>query len=187
MTDEQHRFGVAQRAKLLSKGKNPHLLVMSATPIPRTLGLIIFGDLDISIIDELPPSRKPVKTVLFNTSQRQRVFGFIKKEIAAGRQAYIVCPLVEEGELDDVVSAEEYAAELMLKQFSDIPVGVVHGQMKSDEKEAVMSKFASGELKLLGYGYRKRRALRTFPASPAQGTCRKGKHTVLLCADKRPP
>ncbi|MBQ2094212.1 MAG: ATP-dependent DNA helicase RecG, partial [Ruminococcus sp.] len=131
------------------KGKNPHLLVMSATPIPRTLGLIIFGDLDISIIDELPPSRKPVKTVLFNTSQRQRVFGFIKKEIAAGRQAYIVCPLVEEGELDDVVSAEEYAAELMLKQFSDIPVGVVHGQMKSDEKEAVMSKFASGELKLL--------------------------------------
>ena len=149
VTDEQHRFGVAQRAKLLSKGKNPHLLVMSATPIPRTLGLIIFGDLDISIIDELPPSRKPVKTVLFNTSQRQRVFGFIKKEIAAGRQAYIVCPLVEEGELDDVVSAEEYAAELMLKQFSDIPVGVVHGQMKSDEKEAVMSKFASGELKLL--------------------------------------
>ena len=87
--------------------------------------------------------------MLFNTSQRQRVFGFIKKEIAAGRQAYIVCPLVEEGELDDVVSAEEYAAELMLKQFSDIPVGVVHGQMKSDEKEAVMSKFASGELKLL--------------------------------------
>ena len=149
VTDEQHRFGVAQRAKLLSKGKNPHLLVMSATPIPRTLGLIIFGDLDISIIDELPPSRKPVKTVLFNTSQRQRVFGFIKKEIAAGRQAYIVCPLVEEGELDDVVSAEEYAAELMLKQFSAIPVGVVHGQMKSDEKEAVMSKFASGELKLL--------------------------------------
>ena len=149
VTDEQHRFGVAQRAKLLSKGKNPHLLVMSATPIPRTLGLIIFGDLDISIIDELPPSRKPVKTVLFNTSQRQRVFGFIKREIAAGRQAYIVCPLVEEGELDNVVSAEEYAAELMLKQFSDIPVGVVHGQMKSDEKEAVMSKFVSGELKLL--------------------------------------
>ena len=149
VTDEQHRFGVAQRAKLLSKGKNPHLLVMSATPIPRTLGLIIFGDLDISIIDELPPSRKPVRTVLFNSTQRDRVYGFIKKEIAAGRQAYIVCPLVEEGELDDVASAEEYAAELMLKQFSDIPVGVVHGQMKSDEKEAVMSKFAANELKLL--------------------------------------
>ena len=149
VTDEQHRFGVAQRAKLLSKGKNPHLLVMSATPIPRTLGLIIFGDLDISIIDELPPSRKPVRTVLFNSTQRDRVYGFIKKEIAAGRQAYIVCPLVEEGELDDVASAEEYAAELMLKQFSDIPVGVVHGQMKSDEKEAVMSRFAANELKLL--------------------------------------
>ena len=149
VTDEQHRFGVAQRAKLLSKGKNPHLLVMSATPIPRTLGLIIFGDLDISVIDELPPSRKPVRTVLFNSTQRDRVYGFIKKEIAAGRQAYIVCPLVEEGELDDVASAEEYAAELMLKQFSDIPVGVVHGQMKSDEKEAVMSKFAANELKLL--------------------------------------
>ncbi len=149
VTDEQHRFGVAQRAKLLSKGRNPHLLVMSATPIPRTLGLIIFGDLDISIIDELPPSRKPVRTVLFDSSQRNRVFGFIKKEIAAGRQAYIVCPLVEEGELDDVASAEEYAAELMLKQFRDIPVGVVHGQMKSDEKEAVMSRFASGGLKLL--------------------------------------
>lgn len=149
VTDEQHRFGVAQRAKLLSKGKNPHLLVMSATPIPRTLGLIIFGDLDISVIDELPPSRKPVRTVLFNSTRRDRVYGFIKKEIAAGRQAYIVCPLVEEGELDYVASAEEYAAELMLKQFSDIPVGVVHGQMKSDEKEAVMSKFAANELKLL--------------------------------------
>lgn len=149
VTDEQHRFGVAQRAKLLSKGKNPHLLVMSATPIPRTLGLIIFGDLDISIIDELPPSRKPVRTVLFNSSQRNRAFGFIKKEIEAGRQAYIVCPLVEEGELDDVASAEEYAAELMLRQFSDIPVGIVHGKMKSDEKESVMSRFASGEIKLL--------------------------------------
>ncbi len=149
VTDEQHRFGVAQRAKLLSKGKNPHLLVMSATPIPRTLGLIIFGDLDISIIDELPPSRKPVKTVLFNSAQRGRIFGFIKEEVAAGRQAYIVCPLVEEGELDDVASAEEYAAELMLKQFSDIPVGVVHGKMKSEEKEAVMKKFADNELKIL--------------------------------------
>ncbi len=149
VTDEQHRFGVAQRAKLLGKGENPHLLVMSATPIPRTLGLIIFGDLDISIIDELPPSRKPVKTVLMNSSQRDRVYNFIHSEIKNGRQAYIVCPLVEEGELDNVASAEEYAAELMLGRFSDVPVGIVHGRMKSDEKEAVMAKFASGEYPLL--------------------------------------
>lgn len=149
VTDEQHRFGVAQRAKLLAKGENPHLLVMSATPIPRTLGLIIFGDLDISIIDELPPSRKPVKTVLMSAVQRNRIYNFIRSEIKAGRQAYIVCPLVEEGELDNVASAEEYAAELMLKEFSDIPVGIVHGKMKSDEKDKVMSRFVSKEYSLL--------------------------------------
>jgi ATP-dependent DNA helicase RecG len=149
VTDEQHRFGVAQRAKLLGKGENPHLMVMSATPIPRTLGLIIFGDLDISIIDELPPSRKPVKTVLFSASQRGRVYNFIKSEIASGRQAYIVCPLVEEGELENVAAAEEYAAELMLNEFADIPIGLVHGQMKSDEKEKVMHRFVTGECPLL--------------------------------------
>lgn len=149
VTDEQHRFGVAQRAKLLSKGENPHLLVMSATPIPRTLGLIIFGDLDISIIDELPPSRKPVKTTLASAVQRERIYNFIRSEINEGRQAYIVCPLVEEGELEDVASAEEYAAELMLKEFSDIPVGIVHGKMKSDEKDEVMKCFVSGEYSLL--------------------------------------
>lgn len=149
VTDEQHRFGVAQRAKLLGKGENPHLLVMSATPIPRTLGLIIFGDLDISIIDELPPSRKPVKTVIAGAAQRSRIYSFIKSEIVSGRQAYIVCPLVEEGELDGVASAQEYAAELMLREFSDISVGIVHGQMKSDEKDEVMSRFVSGEYSLL--------------------------------------
>lgn len=149
VTDEQHRFGVAQRAKLLGKGENPHLLVMSATPIPRTLGLIIFGDLDISVIDELPPSRKPIKTVHFESSQRKRVYNFIRSEVSAGRQAYIVCPLVEEGELDNLASAQEYAAELMLKEFSDIPVGLVHGQLKPDEKDEVMQKFVSGEYKVL--------------------------------------
>ncbi len=149
VTDEQHRFGVAQRAKLLGKGENPHLLVMSATPIPRTLGLIIFGDLDISIIDELPPSRKPIKTMLMNTTQHNRIYNFIRSEINAGRQAYIVCPLVEEGELEDVAAAEEYAAELMLKEFPDIAVGIVHGQMKADEKESVMQKFVSGEFSIL--------------------------------------
>ena len=149
VTDEQHRFGVAQRAKLLSKGDNPHLLVMSATPIPRTLGLIIFGDLDISVIDELPPNRKPVRTVLMSGSQRGRIYNFIREEVGEGRQAYIVCPLVEEGETDGVASAEEYAAELMLREFSDIPVGLVHGKLKPDEKERVMSAFAAGEYKIL--------------------------------------
>lgn len=149
VTDEQHRFGVAQRSRLLGKGENPHLLVMSATPIPRTLGLIIFGDLDISVIDELPPSRKPVKTVWFRSNQRDRVYNFIRSEVASGRQAYIVCPLVEEGELDDIAAAEEYAAELMLREFADIPVGLVHGQMKSDEKEKVMQKFVSGDYSIL--------------------------------------
>lgn len=149
VTDEQHRFGVSQRARLLSKGSNPHLLVMSATPIPRTLGLVIFGDLDISIIDELPPSRKPVKTYAISTMKRKNCYGFIKNEIKQGRQAYIVCPLVEEGELENVASAEEYAAELMLEDFSDISVGIVHGQMKSAEKDEVMKKFADNEISLL--------------------------------------
>ena len=150
VTDEQHRFGVAQRAKLLSKGNSPHLLVMSATPIPRTLGLIIFGDLDISIIDELPPGRQEIDTLLIDSSKRQRALGFIRREVQRGFQAYIVCPLVEEGEGgSDLASAEEYAAELMLNYFSDIPVGILHGKMKPAEKEAVMSQFSSGELKIL--------------------------------------
>lgn len=149
VTDEQHRFGVAQRAKLIAKGENPHLLVMSATPIPRTLGLIIFGDLDISIIDELPPLRKPVKTVIRSASQRKGIYDFIRREVVEGRQAYIVCPLVEEGELEDVAAAEEYAAELMMKEFSDIAVGLVHGQMKSDEKDEVMKKFVANEYSVL--------------------------------------
>ena len=149
VTDEQHRFGVAQRAALLGKGENPHLMVMSATPIPRTLGLIIFGDLDISVIDELPPSRKPVKTVLRGVSDRPKIYRFIKSEIAAGRQAFIVCPLIEEGELDNVASAEEYAENLMRKDFADIPVAVVHGKTKPDEKERIMSDFAANKYGLL--------------------------------------
>ena len=148
VTDEQHRFGVAQRAKLLSKGNSPHLLVMSATPIPRTLGLIIFGDLDISIIDELPPGRQEIDTLLIGSDKRVRALNFIKKEIARGRQAYIVCPLVEEGE-GDLASAEEYAAELMLNYFSDIPVGILHGKMKACEKEEVIRNFAENKIKLL--------------------------------------
>lgn len=149
ITDEQHRFGVAQRSKLVGKGNNPHLLVMSATPIPRTLGLIMFGDLDISIINELPPNRKPVKTMLLTSNNRHKIYEFIRNEVDSGRQAYIVCPLVEEGEADDVVSAEEHAAELMLKEFADIPIGILHGQMKTKQKDEVMQKFADGEFSIL--------------------------------------
>lgn len=148
VTDEQHRFGVAQRTKLLSKGKSVHLLVMSATPIPRTMGLVLYGDLDVSVIDELPKGRQKIRTMLIDSSKRQRAFNFIRSEIASGRQAYIVCPLVEEGELP-LASAEEYAAELMLGEFSDLPLGIIHGKMKSADKEQTMRKFANGELKLL--------------------------------------
>ena len=152
ITDEQHRFGVGQRAALLSKGEHPHLLVMSATPIPRTLGLIIYGDLDISVIDELPPGRQKIDTLLIDSSIRQRALGFIKKNILEGRQCYIVCPLVEEGENspEGLLSAEEYAQRLMLNDdFKDIPIGILHGKMKSAEKERVMKDFALGEIKIL--------------------------------------
>ena len=148
VTDEQHRFGVAQRAKLLSKGESPHLLVMSATPIPRTLALIIYGDLDISIVDEVPPGRQPIDTLLINSHKRSRAYNFIRKEIDSGHSAYIVCPLVEEDD-SDLMAAEEYAAELMLKEFSDYAVGVIHGKMKYSEKEKTMRDFANGKLNLL--------------------------------------
>ena len=148
ITDEQHRFGVEQRSKLAKKGELPHILVLSATPIPRTLGLIIYGDLDITCIDELPPGRQPVKTMLRNTQKRDRALNFIKQEIEDGRQCYIVCPLVEEGELQ-LESAENYAAELMLNYFPDYPIGILHGKMKSKDKDEVMNRFAKGEIDIL--------------------------------------
>ncbi len=148
ITDEQHRFGVSQRSKLLTKGEDPHLLVMSATPIPRTLALIIYGDLDISIVDEIPPGRQPIDTLLIGTDKRHRAFGFIKKELDMGHRAYIVCPLVEEDD-SDLTAAEEYGAELMLEEFSQYAVGIIHGKMKYQDKEKTMRKFASGELQLL--------------------------------------
>lgn len=148
ITDEQHRFGVAQRAKLLSKGENPHLLVMSATPIPRTLALIIYGDLDISVVDEIPPGRQPIDTLLIDSGKRSRAYNFIRKEIDKGNSAYIVCPLVEEDE-SELMAAEEYAAELMLKEFSNYAVGIIHGKMKYSEKEKTMREFAEGKINLL--------------------------------------
>ena len=150
ITDEQHRFGVAQRARLASKGEHPHVLVLSATPIPRTLGLIIYGDLDITIIDELPPGRTEVETYFIGTDKRDRALGFLKKQVEEGRQCYIVCPLVEESEgVDELQNANDYAAELMLGPFRDISVGILHGKMKAKDKEKVMAQFAANEISIL--------------------------------------
>ena len=129
ITDEQHRFGVRQRTTLAEKGQNPHLLVMSATPIPRTLALIIYGDLDISVLNELPPGRTPIQTYAIGTDKRSRAFGYIRKHIDEGRQAYIVCPLVEEGETD-LIAATQYAEKLAAGPFKGYTVGLLHGKMK---------------------------------------------------------
>ena len=149
ITDEQHRFGVAQRGKLSSKGENPHTLVMSATPIPRTLGLIIYGDLDISIIDEYPKGRQKIDTYLVDTSYRPRIYNYIKKFINDGRQGYIVCPLVEENEAMDITPAVEYFEKLKENEFRDYSLGLLHGKMSSKEKERVMRQFSEGEIQLL--------------------------------------
>ncbi len=147
-TDEQHRFGVEQRANLAMKGDNPHLLVMSATPIPRTLGLIIYGELDISILDELPPNRQEIRTDYVDSSYHERIYKFIKKALDNGRQAYIVCPLVEDGE-SDLLSAEEYANSLSQGVFANYSLGLLHGRMKSKLKDEVMQKFSDGEIQIL--------------------------------------
>ncbi len=148
ITDEQHRFGVNQRAALSRKGENPHTLVMSATPIPRTLAMMIYGDLDISVLDELPKGRKPVKTYRVDSSYHNRIYSFLKKHIDAGRQTYIVCPLVEEGE-SDLVPATEYYEELKKTHFASYNLGLLHGQMKPKEKEHIMGLFNKGEIQLL--------------------------------------
>ena len=148
VTDEQHRFGVEQRAKLRAKGDAPHTLVMSATPIPRTVALVIYGDLDISVLDELPKGRKPIKTYAVDTSYRPRLYNFIKKHLDDGGQGYIVCPLVEEGETDRV-SAQALYEELSAGVFRDYRVGLLHGKVRPKEKEAIMRAFADGEIQLL--------------------------------------
>ncbi len=148
ITDEQHRFGVKARAKLSEKSGNPHTLYMSATPIPRTLGLIIYGELDISIIDELPRGRVPVESFLVKGDKRKRIFEFIKKEVNSGHQAYIICPLVEEGETDRL-SAEKYYEKIKNGFFKDINVGLIHGKMSDSKKDEVMSAFKQGEIKVL--------------------------------------
>ena len=150
ITDEQHRFGVGQRAALANKGADPHLLVMSATPIPRTLGLIIYGDMDLSILDELPKGRKPVKTYLVDESYRPRLYRFLEKHFAKGQQGYIICPLVEQGGQESLLMpAEEYYAYLQREVFPDRRLGLLHGKMKPAEKERVMRQFSEGELDCL--------------------------------------
>ncbi len=150
ITDEQQRFGVRQRTVLSAKGNAPHTLVMSATPIPRTLAFAIYGDLDISVLDEMPKGRIPIKTYGVDSSYRERIFRFIIKYISNGFQAYIVCPFVEKSEtMTDKQSAAEYFEALKQTWFSDIPIGLLHGKMKQAEKDRTMTQFKSGEIKLL--------------------------------------
>ena len=151
VTDEQHRFGVGQRSALSAKGENPHLLVMSATPIPRTLALIIYGDLDVSVIDELPPGRQKVDTFAVDSSYRQRIYAFIRKLIQEGRQAYVICPMVEGNDAfpDDRKAVTAYAKILQEQVFPDLKIGYVHGKMKPKEKDAVMAAFSGGETDIL--------------------------------------
>ena len=144
IADEQHRFGVAQRSKLAEKGADPHLLVMSATPIPRTLALILYGDLDVSIVDELPPGRQKVETFLVNESYRTRLNNFIRKQVQEGHQCFVVCPAVDESEGLDLTAATAWAETLQTTVFPDLRVSLLHGQMKGSEKEDIMSTFAAG-------------------------------------------
>lgn len=154
VTDEQHRFGVAQRTALREKGEDVHVLVMSATPIPRTLAMIVYGDLELSVMDELPAGRQPIQTYLIDGSIRERAFGYIRRHLEEGYQAYLVCPAVEEGEDEEAASlnlkaAVTYAEELAKGAFADYRVGLLHGKMKPAEKEQTMARFAAGEIQLL--------------------------------------
>mgnify|MGYP001060812332 CR=1 FL=1 len=149
VADEQHRFGVAQRTRLTEKGDAPHLLVMSATPIPRTLALIAYGDLDVSVIAELPPGRRPVETFLVSEALRERLNGFIRKQCAGGHQVYVVCPAVEDGEENAMKSAEGWAQTLRDETFPELRIGLVHGRMKSAEKDAALSAFRAGDYDIL--------------------------------------
>ena len=147
--DEQHRFGVQQRTMLRGKGYNPHVLVMSATPIPRSLALTLYGDLDLSVIDEMPPGRRQVRTYWLSPMERERAYGFIRSQVEQGRQAFIICPLVEESEKIEAKSAVEEHAYLAREVFPDLKLGLLHGRMKAEEKDAVMERFRKGELHIL--------------------------------------
>ena len=149
VVDEQHRFGVLQRASLRAKGEHPNLLVMTATPIPRTLALTLYGDLDLSVIDEMPPGRKPIITVWRTEQKRQQIYQFLQEEIAAGRQVYVVCPMVEESAESDLKAATEMAERLQKDVFPGERIGLMHGRLRFDEKEAVMRAFKAGAISIL--------------------------------------
>ena len=149
VVDEQHRFGVEQRAALRQKGAQPHMLVMSATPIPRSLALTLYGDLDVSVIDEMPAGRTPIRTKWLTSSQRERAYAFIRRQVAEGRQAFIVYPLVEETAVSEARAAVEEHARLSTTIFPDLRVGLLHGRLKGEEKDAVMRAFGAGELDVL--------------------------------------
>ena len=197
ITDEQHRFGVDQRAALSRKAGSPHLLVLSATPIPRTLALIIYGDLDVSIIDELPPGRQKVDTFAVGEKYRQRLNAFIRRQVAEGHQIFIVCPLVAEDDQlpDERKAVTAYAEKLQEEVFPDLRIAVLHGRMKAKEKEAVMAAFAAGERDILvsttvvevgvdvpnaNLMVGERRALRSQPAPSAAGPGRPGRRQKLV-------
>lgn len=149
ITDEQHRFGVRQRMALAGKAQEPNILVMTATPIPRTLAMILYGDMDISVIDEMPPGRMPVQTFCVDRSYEARLYAFMRKQVEAGHQVYVICPMVEENEESNLRSAVEYADFLQSMIFQDLRVGLLHGKMRPAEKEAVMEAFVSGSIQIL--------------------------------------
>lgn len=149
ITDEQHRFGVGQREALGEKGQEPHVLVMSATPIPRTLAIILYGDLDISIIDEMPANRLPIKNCVVDTGYREKAYQFIAKEVSAGRQAYVICPMVEESEMIDAENVLDYTKLLRQKLPESVAVEYLHGKMKPKEKNRIMERFAAGKIQVL--------------------------------------
>jgi ATP-dependent DNA helicase RecG len=149
VVDEQHRFGVNQRARLKAKGEHPDVLVMTATPIPRTLALTVYGDLDVSVLDELPPGRKPVVTAARTESRRPQIYAFLREQVAAGRQIYVVYPLIEESEAIDLKAATDMAAHLQKDIFSDLVVGLLHGRLAFEDKDAIMQRFKAGEIHVL--------------------------------------
>ncbi|MCI6887637.1 MAG: ATP-dependent DNA helicase RecG [Lachnospiraceae bacterium] len=149
ITDEQHRFGVGQREALGNKGEEPHILVMSATPIPRTLAIILYGDLDISVIDEMPANRLPIKNCVVDPGYRDRAYQFITREVLAGRQAYVICPMVEESEMIEAENVLDYTKMLRQKLPESICVEYLHGKMKGREKNQIMERFAAGEIQVL--------------------------------------
>ena len=149
VTDEQHRFGVRQRETLAAKGSEPHVLVMSATPIPRTLAIILYGDLKVSVIDELPANRLPIKNCVVGTAYRPKAYEFIAKEVAAGRQAYVICPMVEEGESEDLENVVDYTEKLRAVLPPSVQVAYLHGKMRPADKNRIMEEFAAKEIDVL--------------------------------------